>query len=68
MGVYRLKRVSHVGRIVAVAVCRRHGGELIVEAEEYEKLSEVHKDRIQAIMSASDAYYTQVASCQSDAR
>ena len=62
LGIYRQKCISHVGRLVAVAVCRKTEGELIVEAEEFGSLSTNQKERIQEIMLAAEPYFKGFAS------
>lgn len=61
MGVYRLKRVSHVGRLIAAAVCRKEEDELIVEAEEFGSLCGKGLDRIRSIIAASENYFKDFA-------
>jgi len=56
MGIYRQKCISHVGRIVAAAICRTKNGELIVESEELNSLSDEHRDRIRSIIDAATYY------------
>ncbi|SDY29573.1 PD-(D/E)XK nuclease family protein [Citreimonas salinaria] len=62
LGIYRLKRISHVGRLVAAAVCRKENGDLIVEAEEFGSLSAEHRDRIRAIIGEAEVYFRGFAS------
>jgi hypothetical protein len=57
LGVYRQKRISHIGRLVATAICRKEDGRLIVVSEEFGLLSNEHKDRIDAIIHAAEAYF-----------
>lgn len=56
LGVYRQKQISHVGRMVSVAVCRKNDGQLTVEAEEFGLLTEEHRDRINAIINEATYY------------
>ncbi len=58
LGVYRQKRISHIGRLVAAAICRKADGKLIVELEEFQSLSDDHKRRIDATMRDAEAYFT----------
>lgn len=62
LGVYRLKRISHVGRLVAAAVCREKDGELIIEAEEFGLFSIEHRERVRAIIRAAEVYFKGFAS------
>jgi hypothetical protein len=56
LGIYHKKRVSHVGRIVAAAICRRVQGELIVDVEELGTLDENIRSRISKIIDAASYY------------
>ncbi|MGB6229889.1 MAG: hypothetical protein WBF53_07155 [Litorimonas sp.] len=56
LGTYHAKRVSHVGRIEAVAVCRVMDGALHVDEEELGSLTDAHRARIEAIVESA-AYY-----------
>ena len=56
LGIYRNKRVSYVGRIVAAAVCRKIEGELIVDVEELGSLNADARARVSAIIDAADYY------------
>lgn len=62
LGIYRQKCISHVGRLVTVAVCRDKDGELIVEAEEFGSLSIDQRKRIQKIIQAAESYFKGFAS------
>jgi len=57
LGIYRLKRISHVGRVVASAICRRENGNLVVEVDEWNTLTSSHKERVIDIMQDAEAYY-----------
>ncbi|MGM0743529.1 MAG: hypothetical protein ACQEVT_18385 [Pseudomonadota bacterium] len=56
LGVYHNKRVSHFGRIVAAAICRKIDGELVVDTEELGKLDDDGRARISAIIDAADYF------------
>lgn len=56
LGVYRHKAVSHVGLIEAVAVCMMDGGKLLVETEEYGRLTTSHRTRIQQMIEETPYY------------
>lgn len=56
LGIYRNKRVSHIGRIVAAAVCRKVDGELVVDVEELGSLDEDDRSRISKIIDAAGYY------------
>jgi len=62
LGVYRLKRISHVGRLISAAICHEKDGELIVEAEEFGALSVEQRNRIKAIICAAETYFKGFAS------
>ncbi|MBA96184.1 hypothetical protein [Sulfitobacter sp.] len=57
LGVYRQKKISHVGRVVAAAICRKEDDNLIVEVEEFGALSTEHTSRIQNIIRTAETYF-----------
>ncbi len=57
LGVYRQKKISHVGRVVAAAICRKEGDNLIVEAEEFGTLNPEYRSRVKDIIQAAEAYF-----------
>lgn len=56
IGVYRQKQISHVGRLEAVAVCRKNANDLIIENEEFGSLTKEHMERIEKIIDAASYY------------
>lgn len=56
LGIYRSKMVSHVGRIVASAICWRADGKLVVDLVEFGELSLEMQARIEAIIEAADYF------------
>lgn len=55
-GIYCNKRVSHVGRIVAAAICRKVDGELIVDVKELGSLDNDGRSRFSKIIDAAGYY------------
>ncbi|MEQ9590678.1 MAG: hypothetical protein RJS97_22230 [Parvibaculaceae bacterium] len=60
IGIYHRKSISHIGRIVASAVCRMQREELIVDGEEFGEFTDEHKERIAAAINAA-TYYQDLA-------
>jgi hypothetical protein len=58
LGVYRKKRVSHIGRILAAAICRKVNGNLLVDLEEFGTLTAEHRERISTAIDAASYYPT----------
>jgi len=56
IGTYHGKRISHVGRLDAVAVCQIEDDELIIISKEFGELTDDHKERIQGIIEAADYF------------
>lgn len=57
LGIYHSKKVSHIGRIVASAICWKADGKLVVDRVEFGELNSEIKTRIAAIIEAAD-YFT----------
>ncbi|MGA2630623.1 MAG: hypothetical protein ABSG54_10455 [Terriglobia bacterium] len=56
LGIYHNKRVSHVGRIETVTVCRFEGGKVVVEGSELGELNDAQQSRIRQIIDDTDYY------------
>lgn len=56
LGLYHNKQISHVGRIVAAAICSYEGSVLSVENPEFGTLDQAQKDRIIDIIGSATYY------------
>lgn len=56
LGIYHQKAVSHIGQIEAAAVCLIQDGKLVVQKEEFGKLTGAHRSRIQEMIETTTYY------------